>query len=153
MSLSIKWVAARSQEIEKLRETLEADKKLAWRKLAEALSAKIPESCHKFADEQEWLVPPEGAVISFYELPQWLEHLVTNTSNGGCNENKFSKDDLEIYGFKSFHDLEKGLKELVVAWDGLVRIRIAKGELPWRVTVYWYAAELEANMKTAQTAA
>lgn len=136
MNLSLKQVADQKAE-------LEAQAKKIWTDLAEALAARIPESCRKFANEKGWY---KSDIDNWWDLPKFLENMVSNTKLGGCNSQKYYEKDLETYGFRSFDDLEIKLKELEHAWAGLMRIEVRKGEGS-RVEVCYYAVEFEPTTK------
>jgi hypothetical protein len=121
------------------REALEAEAKKVWNDLAEALMARIPDSCRKFATENGWY---KCEIDNWWGLPKFLENMVSNSELGSCNSNKYYEKDLEPYGFTSFDDLETKLKELEKVWSDVVRIDIHKSE-GHRVEVCYYAIEFE----------
>ncbi len=94
----------------------EAEKLIVDR--AEALLAKVPESCQTFVTECFCGYDPEA-------FAQWLGHLVKNTRNGyGCD------GDIHLSGntphpqqsFKTSDEALAALKELEEAWKGQISL-------------------------------
>ena len=108
-----------------------------WDKMAVELAALIPTSMQAYAREKGWI---KSGVDGWWDLPEFLQHLVTNTLMGGCNSDKIREDELEGYGFANFTELEAALNDLSQAWSGLVRISFSTGEV-YRWEVYFYADE------------
>ena len=121
-----------------------AEAERVWRAYAKELEMRIPPSMQKWADEHGFI----ETVISdttFWNLPDWLEHLVKNAAHSGeyptGNSYKYREGELKGYGFANFDALKQGFTELAEAWKGAVRIRVDESERD-RVEVCFYAAEL-----------
>jgi hypothetical protein len=134
MNPSIKQAAERKA-------ALEAEAKKVWNDLAEALAARIPESCRKFASEKGWY---KSDIDGWWSLPKFLEDLVDNTNLGGGSFTKYDAKDIETYGFVSFDDFESKLKELEQAWVGLVRIDMRRVE-KHHIEIGYYTTEFESD--------
>lgn len=122
----------------KRREQLRREADEVWDQLAKELEARIPPSMRKFALERGWVDTTVGG-IRWWSFPEWLEHLVKNTSTGSCNRDKHDPEDLPGYGFRSFRGLKRGFADLSKAWRGYVRIEIDESE-EGRVIVRYYAS-------------
>ena len=138
MPTSIKDTATR-------RDTLLAEANRIWRALATELAASIPKNMGKWAAEKGF-VPLTAGGQEYWKLPEWLGWMVEHARSSpeypsGCSD-KYRKDELSNYGFKSFADLKRKFAALEAAWNGVVKIKIDEGELPYRVEVHCYAAEL-----------
>jgi hypothetical protein len=138
MTLSIKNAAGRCDAL--LTET-----NRLWRDLATGLASLIPKNMGKWAVEKGFFPQVVGGQ-EYWTLPDWLSWMVEHARSSreypsGCSD-KYKKTDLASYGFTSFADLKGKFAALEAAWDGVVKIKIDEEELPYRVAVHFYAAEL-----------
>ena len=138
MPLSIKDTAS-------YRDTLLAEADRVWRELATELAGRIPKNMRRWAVEKG-LSPQMMGDQEYWALPEWLGHMVKYARSSheypsGCSD-KYKKEELATYGFTSFADLKRKFAALETAWDGVVKIKIDEGELPYRLEVHFYAAEL-----------
>lgn len=135
---SLKQAAERRDEL-----LAEADR--VWRESCLALADAIPPSMHVWAEELGFRRSEAGG-IEYWRLPEWLLDLIASVDRipgFACgNSEKYPEDDLHVYGFADFEALKSGFADLAEAWHGHVSIRIDEGELPWRVTVRYFFAEL-----------
>ena len=143
MAISLCCVVSKTKEIEDLRKSLKFDVWDCWQKLAEEVTATIPESCKKFASKNGWLIPSSDAVDAWYQLPWWLRHLSARTQAGDCVCKRYTTLDFEKLGFDCFDDIEQTLNDLSLAWDGFIRIEIDKTKIPQQMLVRYYAVEFE----------
>ncbi len=128
---------------------LEAQAKKVWTDLAEQLLTLIPDNLEALSSElgfSKIKAPSLEVKITdeMWRFPEWLEYLVTNTKSSpyGCCDNKVKQDQLLDYDCASFDDLKAKLDILQGVWKSLVRIEVDEDELPWLVTIRFYAAEI-----------